>query len=443
MTILFCLTTRSPRFVRVETVFIEWDIINRRGQSIFYDIKGESQDTYSINTLYVDGAGAVWIGTQWHGIDHLNPQTREWTHYRHEPGNPNSLPSSTVYTITGSQAGEIWVGTESGPCRIDHSERQCHRLMDKNSLPDNSAYGLLFDNGDNLWMSTNKGLFKWTHQNPAKIIYGPEDGLQSENFNPGVCFKSLDGEMYFGGISGFNHFYPEQITGNPFSPPVFVTSFRLSHQSGRTNLFKKLDVLKVTQKDLPVDIRLAALSFMSPRKNQYKAHILNTDEEILLGNRNSVQLTHLKRGENCLLFSAANSDQKWSDERVSLTIILDTPVWQSWVFRFSVIILCAAIFACWFRMRRRYWQQEPLLEIQDNLAPMLQRHRITEREREILLLVLEGKTNKEIEKKIFISYKTVKSHLYNIYQKMGVKSRLQLMNTVQEYLKKTNSKKNI
>ncbi len=420
---------------------IEWDIIKKRGTLISYDLIEKNHD-YSVNILYVDRAGAVWIGTQWHGVDRFDPQTHEWTHYRHEPGNPDSIPSSTVYSIAEDKTGNIWVGTEAGPCQINHFEQKCQRIFNKNSLPDNSVYGLLLDNEDNLWMSTNKGLFKMSYQNPAHSIYGPEDGLQGEKFNPSVCFKSVGGEMFFGGISGFNHFYPEKITVNPFPPPVFVTSYELSNKAGQTVLFHKLDILEVTKRDLPITIRLAALSFAFPQKNLYKAQIRgNDDNEIFLNNQNWMQLTRLERGENQLQFYAANHDQRWNDEGVPLTIILNTPFWQSWTFRFSMIILFATFFICWFQIRRRYWQQEPLLEIQENLTPMLKRQKITNREKEILLLVLEGKTNKDIEKKYFISYKTVKSHLYNIYQKMGVKNRLQLMNAVQEYLKKANSKK--
>jgi len=386
--------------------------------------------------------GAVWIGTHWHGVDRLNPQTLQWTHYRHDPGNSNSLPCSTVYSIAEDKAGNIWVGTEAGLCRINYFEQQCMRLSDKNSLPDNSGCGLLFDDMDNLWMSSNKGLFKMARQNLMWSIYGPEDGLQGESFNPGVCFKSDRGEIYFGGISGFNHFYPEKITVNPFPPPVSVTSYKFSTRSERTVLFHKLDVLEVTKKDLPLTIGLAALSFAFPQKNLYKAQLLgNNNKEIILDNQNWVQVTHLKPGKNRLIFYGANHDQQWNSKGVPLTIILSTPFWQSWVFRFSMIVLFATVFVIWFQIRRRYWQQQPLMNIQEDLTPLLRQKKITQREREILVLVLQGKTNREIEKEFFVSYKTVKSHLYNIYQKMGVKNRLQLMNAVQEYLKKTNSKK--
>ena len=49
---------------------------------------------------------------------------------------------------------------------------------------------------------------------------------------------------------------------------------------------------------------------------------------------------------------------------------------------------------------------------------------LTSREREILQLVIEGKTNKAIASEIYISEKTVEFHLDHIYTKIGVRSRL-------------------
>jgi RNA polymerase sigma factor (sigma-70 family) len=48
---------------------------------------------------------------------------------------------------------------------------------------------------------------------------------------------------------------------------------------------------------------------------------------------------------------------------------------------------------------------------------------LTRREVEILRLVAEGLTNEEIGKKIFISEKTVKTHLTNIFDKLKVNNR--------------------
>jgi DNA-binding CsgD family transcriptional regulator len=62
----------------------------------------------------------------------------------------------------------------------------------------------------------------------------------------------------------------------------------------------------------------------------------------------------------------------------------------------------------------------------------LQNYQISNREREIMELILQGKSNKEIEDVLFISYNTVKNHIYNMYQKLGVKSRGQLIHFILE-----------
>jgi LuxR family transcriptional regulator of csgAB operon len=50
---------------------------------------------------------------------------------------------------------------------------------------------------------------------------------------------------------------------------------------------------------------------------------------------------------------------------------------------------------------------------------------LTKREVEILSTIAEGATNDEIADRFFISPHTVKSHLYNIYKKIGLSNRLQ------------------
>jgi LuxR family transcriptional regulator of csgAB operon len=50
---------------------------------------------------------------------------------------------------------------------------------------------------------------------------------------------------------------------------------------------------------------------------------------------------------------------------------------------------------------------------------------LTKRESEILGTITEGATNEEIAAKFFISTHTVKSHLYNIFKKVGVSNRMQ------------------
>jgi DNA-binding NarL/FixJ family response regulator len=51
---------------------------------------------------------------------------------------------------------------------------------------------------------------------------------------------------------------------------------------------------------------------------------------------------------------------------------------------------------------------------------------LSQREREIVTLVAQGYKNKEMAAKMFISEQTVKNHLHNIFDKLGVSDRLEL-----------------
>lgn len=59
-------------------------------------------------------------------------------------------------------------------------------------------------------------------------------------------------------------------------------------------------------------------------------------------------------------------------------------------------------------------------------------YHLTDREGELLDMMLAGKSNQEIGDALFISVGTVKNHLHNIYQKTGVSGRNPIMRLVEE-----------
>jgi LuxR family transcriptional regulator, maltose regulon positive regulatory protein len=53
---------------------------------------------------------------------------------------------------------------------------------------------------------------------------------------------------------------------------------------------------------------------------------------------------------------------------------------------------------------------------------------LSPREIEVLNTLIDGLSNKEIGEKLFISVSTVKTHIINIYSKLGVKNRVEAVN---------------
>ena len=66
-----------------------------------------------------------------------------------------------------------------------------------------------------------------------------------------------------------------------------------------------------------------------------------------------------------------------------------------------------------------YFQQKPAVSVEEQ-------YHVTKREKEVLSLLMEGLSYKEIAMKCFISPETMNSHIKNIYQKLNVHSRAQL-----------------
>lgn len=52
-------------------------------------------------------------------------------------------------------------------------------------------------------------------------------------------------------------------------------------------------------------------------------------------------------------------------------------------------------------------------------------HALTQRELEVLALVADGLSNREIAQRLFVTQQTVKFHLGNIFRKLGVANRTQ------------------
>jgi DNA-binding CsgD family transcriptional regulator len=67
-----------------------------------------------------------------------------------------------------------------------------------------------------------------------------------------------------------------------------------------------------------------------------------------------------------------------------------------------------------------------------DINDMVTRYGISKRETEVIELLAEGKTNREISGELFITLQTVKDHIHHIFQKTGVRNRVELMNLMSE-----------
>ncbi|MCP4357278.1 MAG: hypothetical protein GY796_04585 [Chloroflexi bacterium] len=308
-----------------------------------------------ISTIFEDKSGNMWVGTS-NGLNKFNQQSNQFVRYQHDSYDSTSLSNDTVLAIFEDDAGYLWVGTKGGGLnKLDQTTGTIQRYLKKDGLANNTIYGILGDEFGNLWLSTNKGLSRFNPLTEIFTNYDKRDGLQSDEFNANAYFQSNSGDLFFGGINGFNVFQPQKITDNPYVPPIVLTTLT---QSGKPIApEQQADTLETVTLRWPnnfFEFEFAALSFSQPEKNQY-AYMLEGWEESwnYVGTRPFGRYTNLPGGTYTLRVRGSNNDGVWNDAGVALEVIVVPPFWATWWFRGLTAVLFLSVLVVGYRVRVR------------------------------------------------------------------------------------------
>ena len=397
--------------------------------------KQDNVELHSLQTIYEDSGGTLWFGMFNKGLMSLDKERATFRYFSPDPEDPCSINSNNVISIHEGSRGKLWVGTIGGGLNcLDRSTGRFDHYTTKHGLPNNVIYGILEDSRQRLWLSTNRGLACLDPETQNVTVFNQADGLPSNEFNMGAYFQSKSGRMYFGSTNGLVSFSPNSIEKSTFVPPVVFTSFKLLNRDIELKRsISHLKELKLSYKDTFV-IEFAALSYLNPAKNQYAYKLSGLhDEWIQLGARRTLNFAYLEPGDYQLIVKGTNGDGVWNETGATIRLTITPPVWQTWWFKLLAILSIIAIAYRWHTAKLE--ETTLRLKTESAMNSLFTRFRISEREKEILQLILKGKTNKDIEDSLFISIKTVKSHIYNVYRKMGVKNRLELINFIQKSVK--------
>ena len=304
-------------------------------------------------SLYEDLAGRLWVGTLG-GISVLDPERNHFTRYLNDPDDHQSLSGNAIFSFCEDSSGVMWIGTwGNGLDRFDDTTQTFTHYTEKDGLPNNVIYGIEADSDGYLWLSTNKGLSKFDPHTETFRNYDISDGLQDNEFNVGAHFHSDRGEMFFGGISGFNAFYPEQIKDNPNPPPIVITSFAKFNQKVRTDLSED-EHIQLSYKDNFISFEFAALDYHAPEKNQYAYRLEGFDEDwVIAGTRRYASYTNLRGGDYVFRVKGSNSDGVWNEEGIAIHITVTPPIWDTWWFRGIILFVLLASVIGAYRLQIR------------------------------------------------------------------------------------------
>ena len=217
-------------------------------------------------------------------------------------------------------------------------------------------YAILEDNLANFWIATNKGVSIFNPRQGTVKNYDIKDGLQGDEFNIGACYKSpRTGEMFLGGINGFNSFYPELIKDNTYVPPVVITAFKVFNRPVKLGAdFSEIKELRLPQADNFFSFEFAALNYRQSKKNRYQYMLVGFDKNwINAGTRRYAAYTNLSGGAYVFRVKGSNNDGVWNERGAFVKIKIIPPFWKTAWFRTLVLvfILFSIYMIFWLRIR--------------------------------------------------------------------------------------------
>ncbi len=326
--------------------------------------------------LLADSKDCIWIGTHEKGLDCYNKKTKTFTHYAHDAAT-NSLSRNRVDCIYEDIKGQIWIGTNSGLDRLDRNTGRFTAWFTKDGLPGDIIFSILEDDKGNLWISTDNGLSCFNPAANRFKNYTVADGLQSGEYKAHSAFKSRSGAMYFGGVDGFNAFFPDSVREYPFDPPLVITSFQIFNKevavaatdkdpSPLTKDITETKAITLPWKNSVFSFEFASLNYTIPEKKQYAYMLQGFDKNWnSVGTRRTATYTNLNPGSYTFLVRGMKNEGQWSSNIVSVQLTITPPFWMTAWFKLLVALgVTGAVFFIFRARIRAVEAQKKVLERQ-------------------------------------------------------------------------------
>ncbi|WP_243751657.1 two-component regulator propeller domain-containing protein [Niastella caeni] len=299
----------------------------------------------------------------------------------------------TVRCILEDKKQSFWIGTQDGGLLLfDRHTGKYKRFTTADGLPGNTILRLLEDDAGNLWLSTYNGLCRFNPQTKTCRNFSQSDGLQSNQFSFNAGLALASGEFLFGGIKGFNIFYPDSLQDETEQPAIFLTGLKINNTSveGDDQYVTARTLEHINQVTIPFDQAVLSLDFLALEysgadKINYAYFLQGWDKDWNYVNRiRTANYSRLQEGNYLFKVKIMNPDGTWGNETQLLQIIVLPPWYRTW-WAYLLYVLC---FAGGIYIYIRYTRTQERLRYEIKLA-----HIENEKEKELMEKKLTFFTN--------------------------------------------------
>lgn len=266
----------------------------------------------------------------------------------------------------------LWIGTQGGGLFLfNKGDGHFTQYTTKDGLPSNMLLQILEDKDGSLWISTFNGLTKFNLKTRTFRNFTQSDGLQSNQFSFNAATVLSTGEFLFGGIKGFNYFFPDSVHYSEDAPRVFLDGVKVNDKpiGDDTSYVSGRDMEKVTQITVPynksiLSMDFLALTFAGADKVKYAYYLDGWDKNWNYINARTANYSRLAAGSYDFKVKVSGPDGKWGKEAQLLRIIILPPWYQTW----WAYCLYAMVFAGSIYLYIEYTRKQERMKFEIKLA---------------------------------------------------------------------------
>ncbi len=303
-----------------------------------------------IRAFAEDRNGNIWVGTYGAGISVFNRGEKKFKFYSKTSSN---LPGDVVLSILEDHFGNIWAGTiDGGLSRLDKKTGKFVSYSEEDGLANNVVQKIVEDNQGLIWLSTNKGISRFNPETKQFKNYSYYNGLQNNAFVLGSGIKLSDGDIFFGGLEGFNYFSPLNLKTNKNVPRVLLTDLRVSNKPvvpGKEGSPLTVHISLAREINLnykqTFSIGFVALNYTTSQQNNYAYKLSGFEKDWnYAGTEQTASYTNLDPGEYLFQVKASNNDGIWNEQGTSIKVIIKPPFWRTvYAYIFYAIVVISLL----------------------------------------------------------------------------------------------------
>ena len=385
----------------------------------------------SFSSMVEDRRGNLWFGTAGGGLYRYREGT--FSHYLHSREDVHSLPGDQIFDMLCDGEGRLWVAGSGGLCLWQGAGRFDRFRIGEEGL---SVVAMAQGGEGRLWLAGPEQLLRF---NPLSRQI--EAGLDLSRFgiyeaSPSALVQTKEAGLFLGGLDGMIAINGEQGFSGQRELTLAVSELQLLGSGGlHISVKGSGKPMGLKSGDFPLTIRYTVLDCSEGGAIRFAYRLVSRGEEewVDMGGTRELTLTDLESGHYRFELKARRLYQDWNAPRVVLRLEVVPPVWDRLWFRGSSAAFLALL-GFWVHVQRLRRIRRKL-KMDSALDRFLSTRGVSPREMEIIGLIIKNRSNLEIAGKLGISLSTVKNHLHNIYCKLNVRNRIQLISMVQDVQK--------